>query len=65
MTSPVASTPDTYRAYADECQKLANGAADIETRAAFRLTAKAWTMLATQVEAREAAATYQILETAQ
>ena len=64
MTNPVASTPDTYRAYADECQKLANDAADIETKAAFQLTAKAWTMLATQVESREAAATHPILETA-
>ena len=60
-------TPDTYRAYADECEKLANHAADIadtETKVALQLTAKAWTMLATQVEAREAAATYPILETA-
>jgi hypothetical protein len=64
MTNPVASTPDSYRAYADECHKLANDAADIETKAAFQLTAKAWTMLATQVEARVAAATHPILETA-
>ena len=54
MTNAVASTPDAYRAYADECQKLANDAADVETKAAFQLTAKAWTMLAAQVETLEA-----------
>ena len=64
MTNPVASTPDTYRAYAAECWKLADDAAEIETKAAFELTAKAWTMLATQVQAREAAVTHSILETA-
>jgi hypothetical protein len=64
MTNPVAPTPDTYRAYADECQKLANDAADIETKAAFQLTANAWTMLAMRVEAREVAGTHPILETA-
>jgi hypothetical protein len=57
MTNPVASAPDKYRAYAEECWKLVNDAADIETKAAFELTAKAWTMLAMQVETREAAAT--------
>jgi hypothetical protein len=64
MTDPVASTPDTYRAYAEECWKLANGAADIETKAAFQVTAEAWTMLAMQVEARETAATHPLPQTA-
>jgi len=64
MRNPVASTPDSYRAYADECQKLAKDAADVETKAAFQLIAKTWTMLAMRVEAREVAATLRILETA-
>jgi len=64
MRNPVASTPDSYRAYADECQKLAKDAADVETKAAFQLIAKTWTMLAMRVEAREATATHPILETA-
>jgi len=64
MTNAVASTPDAYRAYADECQKLANDAADMETKAAFLLRANAWTMLAMRVETLEAAAARPLLETA-
>jgi len=64
MTNAVASTPDAYRAYADECHKLANDAADMETKAAFLLRANAWTMLAMRVEALEAAAARPLLETA-
>ena len=64
MRNPVASTPDSYRAYADECQKLAKDAADVETKAAFQLIAKTWTMLAMRVEALEAAAARPLLETA-
>ena len=50
MTSTVASKPDEYRRYAEECWKFANDAEDIETKAVFQLTAEAWTMLAAQVE---------------
>jgi hypothetical protein len=39
-----------YRLHAEECWELASHAQDVETRAAFRLTAEAWLMLADQVE---------------
>jgi hypothetical protein len=51
MTS--ASKPDKYRRYAEECWKFSNEAEDIETKALFQLTAKAWTTLAAQVETLE------------
>jgi hypothetical protein len=54
MSSTVASRPDSYRDYAEECWKLANDAADTETKSVFQLTAKAWSMLAAQVETLEA-----------
>jgi hypothetical protein len=56
MTSTVASKPDEYRCYAEECWKFANDAEGIETKAVFQLTAEAWTMLAAQVEALQGAA---------
>jgi len=55
MMSTVASKPDEYRGDAEECWKFANDAQDIETKAAFQLTAEAWTMLAAQVETLEGA----------
>jgi len=53
--STVASKPDEYRRYAEECWKFANDADDIETKAVFQLTAEAWTMLAAQVATPEGA----------
>ena len=64
MTSTIAPRPDSYRAYAEECWKRVNDAADIETKAVFQLTAEAWTMLAEQVEKLEADATHPFLESA-
>jgi hypothetical protein len=55
MMSTVASKPDEYRRYAEECWKFANDAVDIETKAVFQLTAEAWTMLAAQVGTLEGA----------
>jgi hypothetical protein len=55
MTSTVASKPDEYRSYAEECWKFANDAESTETKAVFQLTAEAWTMLAAQVETLEGA----------
>jgi hypothetical protein len=57
MTITVASRPETYRAYAEECWQVANDAGDLETKAAFELIAESWTMLAEQVETLEIAAT--------
>ena len=48
--SAVASKSREYRLYAQECWELADHARDVETRAAFALTADAWMKLAEQVE---------------
>ena len=53
MTSTVASKPDEYRHYAEDCWKIVKDAQDLETKALFQLTAEAWTMLAAQVETFE------------
>ena len=53
MTSTVASKPDEYRLYAEDCWKIVKDAQDLETKALFQLTAEAWTMLAAQVETFE------------
>jgi hypothetical protein len=53
MTSTVASKPDKYRRCAEDCWKFSNDAEDIESKALFQLTAKAWTTLAAQVETLE------------
>ncbi len=54
MTNTVASKADEYRYYAQDCWKLVDDAQDLETKALFQLTAEAWTVLASQVEALEA-----------
>jgi hypothetical protein len=64
MTNTVASRPDSYRDYAQECWQRVNDATDIETKAVFQLAAEAWTMLAEQVEAFEAASTHPLLQSA-
>ena len=53
MTNTVASKPDEYRLYAEDCWKIVEDAQDLETKALFQLTAEAWTMLAAQVETFE------------
>jgi hypothetical protein len=53
VTSTVASKPDEYRHYAEDCWKIVKDAQDLETKAVFQLTAEAWTMLAAQVETFE------------
>ena len=63
MMSTVASKPDEYRRYAEECWKFANDAEDIETKAVFQLTAEAWTMLAAQVETLEGAQSSEAITT--
>ena len=55
MTMTVESKPDEYQRHADDCWKFVNDAEDVETKAVFQLTAEAWTILASQVEARETA----------
>jgi hypothetical protein len=53
VTGTVASKPDEYRHYAEDCWKIVNDAQDIETKAVFQLTAEAWTILAAQLETFE------------
>jgi hypothetical protein len=63
MTSTVASRPDEYRRFAEDCWKFVSDAKDIETKAVFQLTAEAWTILASQVEALEAAHRSEVITT--
>jgi hypothetical protein len=53
MASTAACRFDEYLGYAEECWKFGEGADDLETKAAFELTAEAWTRLAAQVETLE------------
>ena len=59
----VASRPDEYRRFAEDCWKFVSDAKDIETKAVFQLTAEAWTILASQVEALEVAHRSEVITT--
>jgi len=63
MMSTVASRPNEYRRYAEDCWKSVNDAKDVETKAVFQLTAEAWTLLASQVDALEAAHRSEVIAT--